>query len=107
MLSSSVGMVAPTEHFKPALRSVRLSGIRMEAVARTTDDDALAQAQPKRLSFDRYLVDFDRGCLLLDGNEVALRPKTFALLSYLIRNNGRLVSKDELFTAVWPNVAVT
>src|ERR1700704_1749589 len=61
----------------------------------------------KRLQFDRYVLDLDRGCLLLDGNEIALRPKTFAVLHYLVENCGRLVSKDELFAAVWPNIAVT
>ena len=61
----------------------------------------------KRLRFDRYVLDLDRGCLLLDGNEITLRPKTFAVLRYLVENFGRLVSKDELFAAVWPNLAVT
>ena len=65
------------------------------------------QVQAKRLRFDRYVLDLDRGCLLLDGNEIALRPKTFAVLRYLVENSGRLVSKDELFAAVWPNLAVT
>jgi len=71
------------------------------------DADAAAQTRTKRLRFDRYVLDLGRGCLLLDGNEVALRPKTFAVLHYLIDNSGRLVSKDELFAAVWPNLAVT
>ena len=62
---------------------------------------------PKRLQFDRYILDLGRGCLLRDGNEIALRPKTFAVLEYLIENCGRLVSKDELFAAVWPNLAIT
>ncbi|MEX2162644.1 MAG: winged helix-turn-helix domain-containing tetratricopeptide repeat protein [Sulfuricaulis sp.] len=61
----------------------------------------------KRLRFDRYVLDLDRGCLLLDGNEIALRPKTFAVLHYLIENAGRLVSKDDLFAAVWPNLVIT
>ena len=65
------------------------------------------QVQAKRLRFDRYVLDLDRGCLLLDGNEIALRPKTFAVLRHLVDNSGRLVSKDELFAAVWPNLAVT
>jgi adenylate cyclase len=73
----------------------------------TGDSDSLAQMRAKRLQFDRYVLDLDRGCLLLDGNEIALRPKTFAVLHYLIENCGRLVSKDELFAAVWPNLAVT
>ena len=44
---------------------------------------------------------------MLSDNEIALRPKTFAVLRYLVENCGRLVSKEELFRAVWPNVAVT
>ena len=60
-----------------------------------------------RLRFARYLLDLDRGALLLDGAEVALRPKTFAVLCHLAANAGRLVSKEELFAAAWPNVVVT
>ncbi len=73
----------------------------------TNDSNSPAQIGAKRLRFDRFVLDLDRGCLLLDGNEVALRPKTFAVLRYLVENFGRLVSKDELFAAVWPNLAVT
>ena len=73
----------------------------------TRDADFAAQTRAKRLRFERYVLDLDRGCLLLDGTEIALRPKTFAVLHYLIENSGRLVSKDELFAAVWPNVAIT
>jgi adenylate cyclase len=74
-----------------------------------TDSHAAAGAPPraKQLGFDRYVLDMERGCLLLDGNEIALRPKTFAVLGFLIENFGRLVSKDELFDAVWPGLAVT
>jgi TolB-like protein/DNA-binding winged helix-turn-helix (wHTH) protein len=61
----------------------------------------------KRLRFDRFALDFDRGSLLLDENEIALRPKTFGVLQFLVENSGRLVSKDELFAAVWPSIAVT
>src|SRR5258705_416569 len=63
--------------------------------------------QANRLQFDRYVLDLDRGCLLLDGNDVALRPKTFGVLRYLAENAGRLVSKEDLFSAVWPNLVVT
>ena len=73
----------------------------------TRDTDPPTQARAKRLRFDRYVLDLDRGCLILDGKEIALRPKTFAVLHYLIENAGRLVSKDELFAAVWPNLVIT
>ena len=69
--------------------------------------DSPTRARAKQLRFDRYVLDLDRGCLLLDGSEIVLRPKTFAVLRYLVENSGRLVAKDELFAAVWPNIAIT
>lgn len=66
-----------------------------------------AQTAPRRFQVDRYVLDLERGCLLLDGTEVALRPKTLAVLQCLVENCGRLVSKDALFAAVWPGLAVT
>ena len=35
-----------------------------------------------------------------------LRPKTFAILRYLLDNAGRLVTKEDLFEAVWPGIKV-
>ncbi len=60
-----------------------------------------------RIHFDRYVLDLQRGCLLLADEEIALRPKTFEFLHYLVGNPGRLVSKDELLKSVWPTVLVT
>src|SRR3982751_6522408 len=64
-------------------------------------------AAEQRLTFGRYVLDLRRGSLLLDGREVALRPKTFGVLCYLVQHPGRLVSKEELLAAVWPNLVVT
>ena len=74
-----------------------------------TDRDAASRARIRanRLQFDRYVLDLDRGCLSLGGTDIALRPKTFSVLHCLIENSGRLVSKDELFAAVWPKLVVT
>ncbi|WP_198028270.1 transcriptional regulator [Bradyrhizobium sp. WSM1743] len=59
------------------------------------------------LHFAGFDVDLERGELRVRGDPVALRPKSFALLVHLARHPGRLLSKDELADAVWPNVAVT
>jgi adenylate cyclase len=64
-------------------------------------------AAEQRLTFGRFVVDLNRGCLLLDDREVALRPKTFAVLTYLATHPGRLVGKEEIIAAVWPNLVVT
>src|SRR5260370_4681607 len=58
------------------------------------------------LRFDRFALDLARGCLRAGDQEIDLRPKTFEVLCYLAENAGRLVRKQELFEAVWPNVSV-
>lgn len=57
--------------------------------------------------FDRFELDLQRGTLSAAGQKIALRPKTFALLSHLVAHAGRLISKDELLDTVWPGVVVT
>jgi TolB-like protein len=52
-------------------------------------------------------LDLARGLLLRDGKPVALRSKAFDLLTYLSRNVGRVATKSELMSAVWPDVFVT
>jgi TolB-like protein/DNA-binding winged helix-turn-helix (wHTH) protein len=70
----------------------------------TTDGD---NAADQRLTFGRYMLDLRRGVLLLDGREVALRPKTFGVLCYFVQHADQLISKEELLAAVWPNLVVT
>ena len=64
------------------------------------------------MSTDRYRIgdftlDVSQGCLRRGDIEVPLRPKSFALLQHLIIHAGRLVTKDELLSKIWPNVIVT
>jgi TolB-like protein len=60
------------------------------------------------LRFGNVVLDMSRGSLRDgDGAEVALRPKSLDLLLTLARNPGRVMSRDELFDLVWPNVTVT
>jgi DNA-binding winged helix-turn-helix (wHTH) protein/tetratricopeptide (TPR) repeat protein len=41
-----------------------------------------------------------------DGGAIKLRPKTLAVLTLLAANAGRVLSKQELMDAVWPNIHV-
>jgi len=41
-----------------------------------------------------------------EGEEIALPPKPFAVLRYLVENPGRLISHDELLDALWPETYV-
>lgn len=57
--------------------------------------------------FDRFILDLTRGALLTsDGGEVFLRPKSFALLQLFVEYPGRLLDRDTIMSAVWPDVIV-
>jgi non-specific serine/threonine protein kinase len=49
----------------------------------------------------------ERGCLLRGGREIRLRAKTFQVLVYLQEHHGRLVTKEDLLRAVWPDTFVS
>ncbi|MEJ8561605.1 winged helix-turn-helix domain-containing protein [Yoonia sp. GPGPB17] len=56
------------------------------------------------------LFTYDKGldCLLdLAGEHVSLRPQSAQVLSLLVENLGRTVTKEELISAVWQNLSVT
>jgi two-component system response regulator RegX3 len=49
----------------------------------------------------RLTVDFDARQALVNGIPVRLTALEFKLLAYLIRNEGRMIPKQELFEKVW------
>src|SRR5215831_19477311 len=57
--------------------------------------------------FERFRLDPDHACLWRDTEAIALPPKAFDVLSYLVTHSDRLVTKDELLDAVWPQTAVS
>ena len=57
--------------------------------------------------FGDFALSLDRGCLQKGGADLALRPKAFEVLRFLVERAGRLATKDELVQAVWPNVIVS
>src|SRR5215468_3919848 len=64
-------------------------------------------AAPRILYFGKFSLDLARGCLRAGDQDIELRPKAFEVLKYLATNAGRLVTKQELYEAVWPNVIVS
>jgi adenylate cyclase len=68
---------------------------------------AKSPSQPALIRFDRYVLDLRRGVLRSGEDDIDIRPKTFEVLKLLVENAGRLVAKDEIIAAVWPDVFVT
>jgi predicted ATPase/DNA-binding winged helix-turn-helix (wHTH) protein len=56
--------------------------------------------------FDSFRLDTSNECLWQSGAQIALPPKPFAILRYLVENPGRLITHDELLDALWPETYV-
>jgi TolB-like protein/tetratricopeptide (TPR) repeat protein len=60
-----------------------------------------------RYLFENYAFDTDRRELHRDSDVVAVAPKVFDLLDFLIRNRDRVVSKDDLINEIWNGRSVS
>lgn len=58
-------------------------------------------------SFGAFRLDASLACLWRDGQLLPLPPKPMAVLAYLVARAGRVVTKDELLAAVWPEAVVS
>lgn len=60
--------------------------------------------QAKRLyEFGPFRIDTANRLLLRDGKPVPLKPKVVDTLLVLVENSGRVLEKDELIKALWPD----
>ena len=66
------------------------------------------QARPpvRTIRFGAVTLIPDERLLFKDGQPVSLTPKAFDLLAVLVASAGRLVSKEQLIQALWPDTAV-
>ena len=62
---------------------------------------------PSAYYFGEFTLDVGKGCVLKGQEEVKLRPKVFEALQYFVQNSGRLIGKQELIQAIWPDSFVT
>ena len=58
------------------------------------------------LKASKFTLDLAEQKLWRDSKEISLTPKCFDLLCYLVERQNKLVSKQELFDQVWPDVYV-
>lgn len=64
-------------------------------------------AENNCFSFDDVVVDPPGSRVFKAGKRVALEPKAFRVLVYLLERQGRVVEKSALLSAIWPDTFVT
>jgi len=70
---------------------------RIQALIRRASD----QGEPSRLTAGDLSMDLLKRRVERAGQEIDLQPREFALLEYLLRNTGRVVSKTLIMEHVW------
>jgi DNA-binding winged helix-turn-helix (wHTH) protein/Flp pilus assembly protein TadD len=62
--------------------------------------------EPDHYEFGEFHVNTNKRLLLRNGDSVALTPKVFDTLLYLLQHQGEVVDKSDLMRAIWPDTAV-
>ena len=70
-------------------------------------DEVVRAADGASYRFDDVSLDVQNLQLTVHGEIRPLEPKSFRLLEFLIKNRGRVVPKEEILAAVWPDTFVT
>jgi predicted ATPase/DNA-binding winged helix-turn-helix (wHTH) protein len=66
----------------------------------------LPEAPQEMKQFGEFGLDTLNECLVRGCKSIALPPKPFAVLRYLVEHPGRLITHDELLDALWPETYV-
>ncbi len=57
--------------------------------------------------FGPFRIDMENEQLWRYQESIPLKPKAFAVLRHLVERHGKLVTKRELFTTIWPDAVVS
>jgi DNA-binding winged helix-turn-helix (wHTH) protein len=61
-----------------------------------------SSSAPTGARFDRFIVDLNNGGLLRSGTRVPIQGQPFQVLRVLLEAEGRVVTREELRQALWP-----
>jgi len=73
---------------------------RIEAVLRRSDRNTETE-NPRRLVFDKLIIDMDAFELTVDGKKVDTPPKEMELLFFLATSPNRVYTRNQLLDEVW------
>lgn len=75
--------------------------VRIEAVLRRSRNNADISPAEKLLKFKKLTLDTESRSASVNGNELVLTVKEFAILELMLQNPSKLFSKANLFESVW------
>jgi DNA-binding response OmpR family regulator len=98
-LDKVVGLELGADDYVTKPFSLRELTARVRALFRRLEQ--ATEALPAAVDLGRVQIDLAGHRLLRDGQAVAIKPKAFELLSFLVRNPGQVFTRDQLLEHVW------
>jgi DNA-binding response OmpR family regulator len=74
---------------------------RMKAVIRRSSPVVEEDAKRDSFVFEGLIIEFGSRNVFVDGRLVNLTPKEYELLTFLVENQNRVFSRDQLLNSVW------
>jgi len=75
----------------------------MSSLRRVPGRDPGANKTSNSYEFGPFILDPVQHLLTKEGEPVSLTPKTYDTLLFLVQNSARMISKEELMSALWPD----
>jgi len=95
-----VGLELGADDYVTKPFSLRELSARIRAIFRRGEQLAAA-TPPSAVDLGAIQVDLAGHRVLRDGQAVAMKPKVFELLAFLVRHPGQVFSRDQLLERVW------
>jgi DNA-binding response OmpR family regulator len=102
-LDKVVGLELGADDYVTKPFSLRELSARIRALFRRSEQLAAAgdASGPPMIDLGRVQVDLAGHRLLRDGDPLAIKPKAFELLAFLLRHPGQAFTRDQLLEHVW------
>jgi DNA-binding response OmpR family regulator len=101
-LDKVVGLELGADDYVTKPFSLRELSARIRALFRRSEQVAASAATtPAVVDLGRVQIDLAGHRILRDGEAVAVKPKAFELLAFLLRHPGQAFTRDQLLEHVW------
>ena len=101
-LDKVVGLELGADDYVTKPFSLRELSARIRALFRRSEQVAASAAStPAVVDLGRVQIDLAGHRILRDGEAVAIKPKAFELLAFLLRHPGQAFTRDQLLEHVW------
>lgn len=82
--------------------SLREVLVRVKAVLRRTQKESEEKGQ-EQIVFQTLIMDIGKKAVSIDDNEIPLTKKEFEILYLLLSNKGRVFSREDILSHIWPD----